>query len=327
MTTQEPGSDEPAEPRPAEFDPQPPAEPAPTEPEPVAFEPPPVSKPRAALIAVITLAVIVCCASGAYRLPFEDSPPHLSTPSPDETSTEAPEAGSSASAASDDGEVAIVEQGHRAITDVAGEPQVTWGAMVENTSEEMVAVVQLKLAIRDADGESLNKQHGDYALDPMVPAVLPGQRTGVGDTVYVDGPGVEKVDIEVQEVTWYPLGNASPDFGELKVSEVKSEWVNKGEEVPYWGDDEIGSYVNERGHLLLRFRVDSGYGRIIERPGACAIFRLDGKIVGGAPVDSMNSRAELPPGWSKQYLKVKYGPPEKFDEAATKVYAYPSDGF
>lgn len=277
---------------------------------------------RSALVTVIVLAVIVCVVGGAYRLTQPDATPHTSTPSPDDSGGELPGAASSATAASDDGEVTIVEQGHRRIADVAGAPQVTWGAMVENTSEEMAAVVQLKLAILDSDGESLNKKHGDYALDPRVPGVLPGQRTGVGDAVYVDSDGVDKVEIEIAEVTWYPLDNTNPDFAELQVSKVTTSWVNKGEEVPYWGDDGVGSHVDRRGDLVVRFRVDSGYDRLVVRPGACAIFRHDGEIVGGAPLDSMDSKAELPPGWSKQYLKVKYGPPEQIDEKQTKVYVY-----
>ncbi|ADD45622.1 hypothetical protein [Stackebrandtia nassauensis] len=280
----------------------------------------PANRPRAILILVIGLAALVWFCSG---MPFDDTPPHLSTPSPESTDTVPPDAPPT-DKPSDDGEVRIVEKGYQPLVDVAGEPQVSWGAMVENTSEEMVAVVTLKLAILDGDGKSLNKEHGDYDLDPTVPVILPGQRVGIGDVVYMDSSGVAKVKLDVADVRWYPVDGQTGAFAELKVSKVKGSWVNQGQEVPYWGDDEIGAYADERGDLLLRFRVDSGYERIVERPGGCAIFRDDnGKIVGASPLEALNLRAEIPPGWSKQHLIVTDGPPENFDASATKVYVYP----
>lgn len=292
--------------------------------------PPPSDAANSRLRLITIIAISVVLALGTSTLIVVSAPGQSNdtdksaTPSPSESSpTKDEKSLPPFDKPSDNGKVDIVEQGYDTIKDVAGDDQVSWGAMVSNTSDEMAATVKLELEILDSDGESLNKDSGDYALDPVVAEVLPGEKTGTGNVVYVDGPDVDKVKLRVKSVEWWPKNNQQHEFADIKVSKLDTEWVNKGESTPYWGDDEMGSYVDERGDLKISFRADSDFKQLLTEPGAATIFRNDdGDIVGGAPADNMDFSAQLPPGWSEQFITVKYGPPPDTDESSIEVYAY-----
>lgn len=223
-------------------------------------------------------------------------------------------------AAPDHGAVKIDETGFENIRDVAGAPQVTWGAVVVNTSGTATAAVDLRLTYLNRAGKKI-KVEGFYER-ATVPAVLPGQRAGVGGVTYLDDPAVAAVRIRVATTRWW-VDAGKP--AKLTVGKVRTDWRDKGEQVPYWGGGKIGAFRNDRGTLYVTFRVDSTYRTVLSQPGASAVFRnAKGHIIGGSSLNDLGLDVALPPGWSDQYLRVKYGPPEDIDEARTTVYAYPS---
>lgn len=264
------------------------------------------------LAAIVTLSVLLVVKdradAGDAAKPSTSPAPSLRSPTP-------------LAAAPDHGTVRVVESGFENIRDVAGERQVTWGAIVANTSDAATATALLTLTYRDAGGKKIKTE--SFYRSAVVPTILPGQRTGIGDSAYVDSR-VSTVTVRVDRVAWSPdSGTAKPQM--LTVSHVTTDWRDQGESVPYWGDDTIGEYTNDRGDLYVMFRVDSTYRTVVTDPGAAAVFRdAHGDIIGGSPLDDIDGGDAYPTGWSDHHIKVKYGPPDDIAEARTQVYAYPS---
>ncbi|MEV0840208.1 hypothetical protein AB0I55_11710 [Actinocatenispora sera] len=268
------------------------------------------------VVAILVLIVLLAIKGGTnHRLPTA-----AASPSPSASPSNAGSRYAPLTTPPDHGTVKIDETGFENIRDVAGEPQVTWGAIIENTSGKATAAVELRITYLDRAGKKLKVE--DFYERAAVPAVLPGRRTGVGGVTYLDDPAVAAVRIRVGTTRWWVEPGTPPT---LAAGRIRTDWRDKGEQVPYWGGGKIGAFRNDRGTLYVTFRVDSSYRTVLSRAGVTAVFRnAKGHIVGGSTMTDLGLDVVLPPGWSDQSLRVKYGPPEDVDEARTEIYVYPS---
>jgi hypothetical protein len=275
-----------------------------------------------AVLVVGALTVTSFVLAGARTGPADATGrPAPSTPEPTPPETAPQEIPLPAS--EDGGELRIVESGFSPITDVADEPLVTWGLVVENTSEQTAAAVDVSMDIVDDTGESLVTEISEYAKSREISLIMPGERAGIGDSTYVTGPGVADVTFELHDPLWLPVGNELYPVASLTASEIELSREEGGRVVPYWGEDGIAGYWADEGPLIIHFRVDSEYDYILDGPSAQAIFRnADGEVIGGThPADS-DVWATIPPGWSIQRMRVQYGPPAPADLERTEVYPY-----
>jgi len=228
-------------------------------------------------------------------------------------------------AAADGGQLRIVESGFSPLTDVAGEPMVTWGLIVENTSQVTAAMVGVSVDILDAGGRSLVPETSDYAKSRGISRIMPGQRAGIGDAVYVTGPGVASVSFHLGDPQWLPTGMLQIPVAPLAASQVETSRYMGSGTVPYWDENGIRILSDDQGLLRITFRVESGYDSILGDPSAQAIFRnAQGAIVGGTAPGDTDAWAIFPPGWSNQRIDVRDGPPATADLSRTEVYPYPS---
>jgi hypothetical protein len=270
------------------------------------------------LVVAILVLIVLLAVKGStnHRLPTAAP----SSPSPSASPSNAGSRYAPLASPPDHGTVKIDETGFENIKDVAGEPQVTWGAVIENTSGTATAAVELRITYLNRAGKKI-KVEGFYE-QAAVPAVLPGRRTGVGGVTYLDDPAVAEVRIRVGTTRWWVDPGKPPT---LTIGRIRTDWRDKGEPVPYWGGGKIGAFRNDRGTLYVTFRVDSSYRTVLSRAGVTAVFRnAKGRIVGGSSMTDLGLDVAVPPGWSDQSLRVKYGPPDDVDEASTEIYVYPS---
>ncbi|CAM3554832.1 hypothetical protein [Stackebrandtia soli] len=223
--------------------------------------------------------------------------------------------------AADGGSVEIVEYGFTPVKDVAGDDQISWGVIVENTSADSVAIATVALAVKGEDGSSLTEGTG-WDVDVMTPLLAPGERVGIGSTSYIDDGEVADAKPTISAERWWLAADQPTAADAVDVSELTSDWVGAGDEVPYWGSDGIGSFVDTDGTLRLRFRVEVE-GEAIHSPRAVAIFRNeDGDIIGANRPDEIGSSTTIPHGWSYQEINVKYGPPPNTDADSIEIYVF-----
>lgn len=224
----------------------------------------------------------------------------------------------------DDGEVRVVEKGYSPIKDSGGDDLVSYGAIVENTSRKMAAAFVLRLRIVDADGKNLVGRISDYALDSEPAFVMPGQRIGVSDCVYVKGPGVASVTMTVGEVAWYAVDPKRYYSAQLTGTVLKTGWQKGRGQVPHWSEDGIKA-VPAGDSLVVEFEVESAYTKLLNRPNAAMIFRnAKGAVVGGAPRHPLGVYTQFPPGKSRHVIRVNYGPPAGIDLSTIELHPYPS---
>jgi hypothetical protein len=273
-----------------------------------------------ALIAVGAVAATTIGVIAAQRGPA-DPPDPASPPTP---SGHGP-ADLPLAAAEDGGELRIVESGFTPITDVAGEPMVTWGLVVENTSRETAASVTVNLDILDQHGDSLVTEISDYATTREISLVMPGQRAGIGDATYVTAPDVAEMSFRLDNPRWLPVANTVFPVAALTAGDIETSREDGRRVLMYWDEEGIRPVEAEHGPLVVQFRVESGYDRILDDPSAQAVFRdRDGTIVGGTHPGDTDLWTTIPPGWSIQRIRTGDGPPASADLARTEVYVYPT---
>ncbi len=267
-------------------------------------------------VGAIGLAVVVVVVPFAFSA-SDDEEPTESESGASEGPEEQPEL--PLSDAEDGGELRIVESGFSTVTNSNGNPMGTWGLVVENTSEDTAATQPVELDYLDSSGESLVDDEPKVNSD--ITAIPPGGRAGISDTVYLDRPGLDEVDIELGETEWWPLDAEGFELAELTASEVET-LVQPDSGMPE--EPPSGQSVDwEEDQMVVQFRVDSGYTRMLNNPGAFAIFRDgDGEIVGGSSPLDIESYTEFPPGWSIQRIDV--GDPTPADLAPDQTEVYPS---
>lgn len=159
--------------------------------------------------------------------------------------------------------VEVVEMGFSPVEAVGENPGgsgVSWGAIVENTSDQAADGAVLRMIYHDADGNTAERYQ---TVD-----VLPGQRLGVGEDFSdhrsmreLSGPVVD-VEVTVDQVESWRSPTAS---GAVAVDDVWAGHSPDGELA--WS-------------FVARSREGEPAGRIV---GGSAVFRnADGEIVGGS---------------------------------------------
>ncbi|MGH3663913.1 MAG: hypothetical protein ACRDTQ_18910 [Micromonosporaceae bacterium] len=275
----------------------------------------------AQLIVVATCLALLLAGVG-YRLVADDGqdpmPPATRTVPPDTTKYQVAEG-----SPGDNGKVRLVEKGYSPIRDSGDDNLVSYGAVLENTSQKRAAVVTVSLEILDAQGKSLVGKISEYALTRESALILPGKRTGISDCVYILSPDVASVEFTVTEVRWLNVDPQHRYSAELSAKLLKTGWQKGRGHTLHWDEEGI-SAVPDSDSLILKYEVDSGYTTLLTNPDMSAIFRdAKGAIVGGTIRSNVDVYSEFPPGASRHVLRVKYGPPEGIDLKRTELYPYP----
>lgn len=211
----------------------------------------------------------------------------------------------------DDAEVTVAESGFSAVPDSTGQPQVSWGLILENTSEEAAATATVEIDVVDEDGDSLvaeSYEHDRNMAELLRPSigdlVAPGEQTGLGDFVLLDDDEVAEVTFDVVEMRWWEPDSA-PDTTEQEVGEV------------------VGDHSG--GELELEFTVHSQRQQELEAPSAQAVFREtgeDGAIVGGSRSLDFAAEYAFPRGESTHRATIRDGLPAELAADAVEVYIY-----
>lgn len=195
----------------------------------------------------------------------------------------------------DDGGIEVVEQGVQAMgADSAGDEMASYGVILENTSDLAVVNVSVSVSLVDDAGEPV---HDASAVGTdVVPVLRPGERYGIGRTLYVDRPGAASVEVtgldpddvsDAGDVQWWPVDHDLITFPEIAVDPptiVRSDNESYVLELTFEselatparrdvfaifrdGDDRVVGGVHE----LVEVRPGRGFGEIYEHyivPGA-----------------------------------------------------------
>lgn len=192
----------------------------------------------------------------------DDPPPSSSTTvdSPETTggteTTEGTDTTDDTSAPPADGELALGDKNFTISFDQLSEQdRVSYGFMVENTSDQVAVGLSASIAFKDAQGTVIGTD------EELVNVILPGASFGIGDAgIEVDG---EPVDMEVtlsEPTSW----ESPDDFGEITTSGVNTT-------------------IDDWGAPTTSFTAESTYDRQLDSPYAYVIYRNSaGEIVGGA---------------------------------------------
>lgn len=269
-----------------------------------------------AVLAALT-SFVVRCAIDPGALPHA-SPPSgtLATPPP-----------SAVAADPGGGAITIVESGYRRLTDLAGDPMLSVGAVVANTSTSMTGAAEIEVSLVDDDGKPVEDPER-RSLTITVPPLLPGQRSGLGSTAYTARTGeYSSVQLTIGRTRWWPPDAAPPELGAITVSDVTVSWQGKGERESYWNDSGISAPVNKRGRMNLAFHVESAQPDIVNTAISVVYRDTEGHIVGGYGTDDGHEFYGLiPPGRSERSLEIRYGPPAGTADTAPEVYLLPAIG-
>lgn len=193
---------------------------------------------------------------------------------------------------------------------------VSYGFVIENTSDQMLYNVPLVYRFYDEAGEVISEHatafgDGDPTGDAeTLPYLRPGERFGLGGMDYPGRPGVAEVRVEIGEpMRWTPealetalLEQAGMVDGELTVTEVD---VHPGED----------------GEPVATYTVRSTYGEpITAQPVYAVFYDADGRIVGGA--HGWAQGPTIPPGGEASGEVPLDDPMEVpgIDPARTEIY-------
>lgn len=204
----------------------------------------------------------------------------------------------------DGGEVRVVDKGFSA-GEQDGEPTVSYGVVVENTSAWVAYVAAVSVRMVDADGGTIEDtvSGSGGALVRDVRAIMPGEQAVLGNGTFVDRAGIADLEVGIEGVQWFPVENGVHEFAELTASDVVVTW--------------------EDGKATIDYTVNSGYAGELEKVWAEAVFRdAAGKIVGGTHPSGTVEGAHGPGASPGRIDAVGPLPPEGGVEVAV-VYLYP----
>lgn len=205
----------------------------------------------------------------------------------------------------DGGELRVAEQGFSSLDDRRGdpEPMVSYGVVVENTSDQVAAGVEVTVGLVDPAGQPITDiVEGEATRTFTIPVLFPHQRFGVGTTSYVERPGVAGLEVGFESGTeWWPADHELIEFPEVTTSDVTTA---------HEADD---TYT-------VSFTIDSPYPFAWMRTTnqVYAVLRNGaGEIVGGA--HDFLSGGVVAAGTSAGRIHSGYPVPE-VDDARTEVY-------
>jgi hypothetical protein len=278
--------------------------------------------PRLATVPLVAIAVVAVIIGPAFD--GEDPAPSAGTPEIPAAEFDTP-AVAEPVYTPDDGDLKIVEFGYSELSDLSDDKMVSWAAVVENTSADTAVTGMVAFDADTKSGDRLGDQ--EYPPSATVPLLLPGERTAVGSTDYLERGGLSNGEVVVTEPQWWSADALPYSTPKVTADQIETARVGKGQTDSYWSHDGIEALVDKDGDLTVHFRVDSESDKLYEDPTAMALFRdKDGDILGASNPLDFDSGAEFPPGWSMQTLVVKQGPPKGTDEDAVEIYLYPGSG-
>ncbi|MBO2456828.1 hypothetical protein [Actinomadura violacea] len=226
--------------------------------------------------------------------------------------------------AADAGTVRIVDHGFSTRRDAAGEEQVSWGLVLENTSRTSAAAVPVTVGILDRGGAQLIGKVSDFARHRSTPYILPGARYGIGDDTYVKRAGAARLSFALGAVQWLPPGDQRVPH--LTASLVKADLYRVDKTQFFWlADPDRAEMRRERRYdLSITFRVESGASAVYDDGHASAVLRDSrGRIVGGTGPADTDAYTSFPPGWSVQAIHTR-GVPRTVDVKHIEIYPEPS---
>lgn len=250
--------------------------------------------------------------AGAERPTPPAATPSQQSPTP---SRPAPSAG---------GEVRLLDWGFSVGSDSKGNAFVSYGIMVENTSNQLADYNGVEIRMLDKNGRAVAVDHrrpvysagqAPKAWKRTVREVRPGESAGIGGYLYVERADVATMQIKV--LTTGEWTKSTPVFKRLEIKDIE---LRRGAEVEVGGQ----SKTIEDG-ASLRFSAKSyrdGY------PSNCVesvLFDSAGKVVGGGLV-FLTEPSSFKSGWNRA-SGVLLHTSSKADLRETRVYAYPVCNF
>lgn len=236
-------------------------------------------------VAVVTAVLAVAFLPTDTRGSTSDdssSVPVVSAPTPRPSPASAPA----------DGDLVIVESGHTLFQGVSGSPRLSWGAVIANTTTELLAEGTASLEMT-VDGVPMT-------MNDQIPLLAPGTTGVVGLTLPPPDGKLTDMRVVITDARWWTA--ARP--GSIVATDVEATVDGEG--------------------LSLRFRVESRYGDMLVTPRYHALFRgEDGDILGG---DRGGSNDRLPPGWSIREVAFSDVPPPGTARDAIEVFVAPQYG-
>lgn len=209
------------------------------------------------------------------------------------------------------GGLRVVEQGFTAIPPAgSGLGMVSLGAVVENTSGRVAYRARVTFRVRDARDASVVPDNSGELLVQQIPAILPGQRVGVGAWTYLraDGSGrpveVAGFAVEFGPTQWLPREENADTFAQLSARHQHTERSTAAQHT-----------------ATLHYSVESAYCRALTPRGVGVVFRdTAGTVVGGSFQTDNARRCE--PGVAEQSISQVMGIPATVDDGRTEVYPY-----
>lgn len=247
------------------------------------------------VVAVSALAVLAASAGCGGNRDGGDPTPSSSTMAP-----------FPAQSPPDGGEVRVVDKGFSA-GERDGKPTVSYGVVVENTSEWVAYLAAVSVRMVDAEGETVDDTvsgtGGPVVRD--VRAIMPGTQAVLGNATFVDRAGITDLEVAVEGAQWWPPKNEVREFAELTASNVVFTWEEGREKA------------------VIDYTVHSGYSTELEMVWAEAVFKnAEGKIVGGTHPSGTVAGAHGP-GTSPGRIDAVGPLPSDVDGARTMVHLYP----
>lgn len=164
------------------------------------------------------------------------------------------------------------------IHDSAAYGSVSYGFVVENTSDQVITSLPITYRFLDAAGEVIVEHRTAFSDDDdtgdteSIPVLRPGERVGIGGMKYPGRPGAAEIQVEIgepgdwmPEAVWYEVnGYGRRDRGELTITDLDVR--------P--GDD------NEP---VTTFTVESSFEQDWQPTAVYVVFyNSDGEVIGGA---------------------------------------------
>lgn len=149
--------------------------------------------------------------------------------------------------------------------------QVSYAAVIQNTSDQVLQTLPITVRFRTATGEVLNNDDGIRSRTNYYVGMLrPGQQIALSDTIYVEGAlDITRMEAEVGEPDdWMP----EADLYHLFRDDLEGDLIARDITVAY----------GDRHEPIVAFTIESTYGMPVNPQGAYVVFRnAAGDIVGG----------------------------------------------
>jgi hypothetical protein len=139
----------------------------------------------------------------------------------------------------------VVEQGHSQYPSSYGDPLVSYGVVLENTSDQIATNVSVEVTLMGVTEPT------PEASPVEIPVLMPGQRVGVGHTAYDDASAMTGMDVAVDATQWWPPDLRSIELGDISVSELTISPAGDGT-LTFTLDSTVPVYEGGTFHAVLR---------------------------------------------------------------------------